>query len=194
MEAAKVDGRRARGDVTRRTVARAAAKIATTHGLDSITMGSLATTTGISKSGILTVFATREAVQVAAVAEARTIYLETVISPAMHHRPGKPRLRALTDTWIQYLLDEVFPGGCFVSATSAEWGHREGPVADAVRALKLEWLTLLESELAKAGSKDPAGDAFRIDAFLMAGNNRRELFGDDRELDRARTLALEVIG
>ena len=44
--------------------------IATTHGLDSITVGALATATGVSKSGILTVFGNREAIQLAAVAEA----------------------------------------------------------------------------------------------------------------------------
>ena len=54
--------------------------IATTHGLDSITVGALASATGLSKSGILTVFGNREAIQVAAVAEARNIYCETLLA------------------------------------------------------------------------------------------------------------------
>ncbi|MCE5289504.1 MAG: TetR/AcrR family transcriptional regulator [Nocardiaceae bacterium] len=189
-----VDGRRARGDVTRRLAARTAAEIATTHGLDSISVGSLAAATGLSKSGILTVFGSREAIQVAAVAEARRIYRETVIVPAWGNEPGKPRLRALLDSWIAYLRDGVFPGGCFISATSVEYGHREGPVAAAVRKLKREWLDLLEAEFVQAGSADPASDAFTIDALLNAGNVRRELFGDDAELDWARTLALTIVG
>jgi AcrR family transcriptional regulator len=188
------DGRRARGDVTRRKAAREAAMVATTYGLDSITVGSLADATGLSKSGILTVFGSREAIQVAAVAEARQIYKETVIAPVWGKEPGRPRLRALMDSWIAYLRGEVFPGGCFVSATSVEYGHRDGPVAEAVRALKREWLGLLESELAVAGSADPVGDAFRIDAYVTAGNTRHQLFGDDAELERARRLALDVIG
>jgi AcrR family transcriptional regulator len=187
------DGRRARGDLTRRRAARAAADIATTHGLDSITVGTLARATGLSKSGILTVFGTREAIQLAAVAEARRVYVETVIVPAWSKPPGVERLRALLDTWSAYLVDRVFPGGCFVSATSVEYGHRDGPVADAVRELKAEWLGLLEQELAAAGSSRPADDAFRIDAFLAMGNARRELFGDDSELARASALALEVV-
>lgn len=170
------------------------AKIATTHGLDSITVGSLATATGLSKSGILTVFGTREAIQVAAVAEARQIYRETVIAPVWGNEPGKPRLRTLMDSRIAYLHEGVFPGGCFISATSVEYGHRDGPVADAVRQLKREWLGLLESELAAAGSENPADDAFWIDAFLTAGNVRRELFDNNAELDRARDLALQVVG
>lgn len=189
-----VDGRRARGDATRLTVARRAADIATTHGLDSITVGALAQATGVSKSGILTVFGTREAIQVAAVAQARKVYIETVMAPVRTEPPGRPRLRAVLDAWVAYLRAEVFPGGCFVAATSVEYGHREGPVAESVRRLKREWLDFLEAELAVAGSPRPADDAFMIDAYLNAGNVRRELFGDDAELDRARDLALRVVG
>lgn len=182
-----------RGDATRRRVARKAAEVATTHGLDSITVGSLASLTGVSKSGILTVFENREAIQVAAVAEAREIYREKVIEPAWGEEPGAPRLLALVDTWVSYLIEEVFPGGCFLAATTVEYGHRSGPVAQAVRNLKREWLGLLESQLRAAGSPDPEGDAFKIDAFLNAGNARRELFGNDAELGRARDLARAVV-
>lgn len=188
------DGRRARGDLTRRTAARKAADIATTHGLDSITVGSLATATGLSKSGILTVFGSREAIQVAAVAEARRVYVAEVVAPAWPTSPGRDRLRALMESWVAYLRARVFPGGCFVSVVSVEYGHRDGAVADAVRALKREWLDLLERELREAGAGDPVDDAFRIDALLTAGHARRELFDDDAELDRARRLALAVIG
>ena len=189
-----VDGRRARGDATRRKVARRVADIATTHGLDSITVGSLADQTGVSKSGILTVFDNREAIQIAAVNEAAQIYYESVIAPALAVEPGKGRMRALIDAWVAYLKANTFAGGCFVAATTVEYGHRAGRVADAVRSLKRQWLDFLTTELATANSDDPAVDAFRIDAFLNAGNNNRELFGDDSELERARDLALQVIG
>ncbi|WP_020099747.1 TetR/AcrR family transcriptional regulator [Mycobacterium sp. 360MFTsu5.1] len=188
------DGRRVRGDATRRKVAHEAAMIATTHGLDSITVGALAAATGVSKSGILTVFGNREAIQVAAVAEARNIYRETIIAKAFEAAPGAPRLRALIDAWVDYLTAGVFRGGCFMAATTAEYGRRDGPVADGVRKLKRGWLRLLETELAVAGSPAPADDAFKIDAFLTAGNGRRELFADDAELLRARDLAMGVVG
>lgn len=187
------DGRRARGDATRRLVARTAADIATTHGLEGITVGGLSTSTGVSKSGILTVFGNREAIQLAAVAEARQVYIDVVIRPALSSAPGTARLEALLDSWVAYLRAEVFPGGCFVSATSVEFGHRSGPVADAVRNLKREWLDLLENEFSVAGSPDPAEDAFRVDAYLSAGNTRRELFGTDEGLEWARALAGGVV-
>lgn len=156
-------------------------------------MGGLSASTGVSKSGILTVFGNREAIQLAAVAEARQVYIDVVIRPALSCQPGVARLDALLDSWLAYLRAEVFPGGCFVSATSVEFGHRTGAVADAVRNLKREWLDLLENEFSVAGSPNPAEDAFRVDAYLCAGNTRRELFGTDAELEWARTLASGVV-
>jgi AcrR family transcriptional regulator len=167
---------------------------ATLHGLDSITVGGLAAQTGLSKSGILTVFGNREAIQLAAIAEARQIYLDVVISPIWSHPAGRRRLYALLDSWFAYIRAEVFPGGCFLAATSVEYGHRDGPVADAVRALTREWLELLERELTKAGSPDPADDAFRLHAYLASANMRFQLFDDTAGLDRARRLAEAVIG
>ncbi len=83
--------------------------IATVSGLDSITVGSLSERTGISKSGILTVFGSREAIQVAAVAEARRIYQEKVLAPIWSEPAGAPRLRALLRSWVDYLKAGVFP-------------------------------------------------------------------------------------
>ena len=194
MTETAVDGRRARGDATRTKVAREAAMIATVSGLDSISVGGLAERTGVSKSGILTVFGSREAIQVGAVAQARRIYIETVIAPAWDAEPGRPRLRALVESWRRYLEDQVFPGGCFLATAMVEYGHRDGAVADAVRRLHREWLDVLESELRTADAADPVADAFRIDALLDAGNNRFQLYGDRAALELGCRLALEVVG
>lgn len=182
------DGRRVRGDATRQKAARAAARIATVSGLDSISVGGLAGETGLSKSGILTVFPNREAIQVEAVAEARRIYREQIIGPAWAAEPGRARLLALLDQWVAFLrAGEHFPGGCFIAATSAEYGHRKGPVADAVRRLKREWLDLLQTEL---GDDDLA---FQVDALMVAGNTRYQLFDDRAELDRAARLVRALV-
>lgn len=189
-----VDGRRARGDATRLKVARQAAMTATVSGLDSITVGTLAEQTGVSKSGILTVFPNREAIQLAAVAEAREMFLEHVVLPVWNKQPGRKRLRAFIDSWVQYVRDGVFPGGCFVAIAAVEFGTRDGVVPDAVRALKREWLDALATEFRVAGSANPEDDAFKVDAFLAAGSSNYELFDDARALTRARKFALEVIG
>ncbi|WP_278256146.1 hypothetical protein [Nocardioides convexus] len=78
-----------------------------------------------------------------------------MIAPAWPAAAGAPRLHALLAQWVAYLRAEVFPGGCFVASTSAEYGHRTGRVADAVRALKREWLDLLEREPGDRGRRRP---------------------------------------
>jgi hypothetical protein len=102
-------------------------------------------------------------------------------------------LISLIEHWVAYTKADVFPGGCFVAATSVEFGHRDGPVAESVQRLKREWLDLLEAELKTAGSKAPADDAFRIDSYLCMGNTRWQLYNDASEIDRAGRLALGVI-
>lgn len=163
------------------------------RGLDAITVGTLAASTGVSKSGILTVFGSREEIQVAAVAHARELYREHVIGPAWRLPPGRERLRGWIEAWREYLRAGIFAGGCFVTTASVEYGHRDGPVAEAVRELKTTWLELLRDDLRIAGSADAEADAFKVDAYLSAAVTRRELFGDDLVLDHARALALEVI-
>lgn len=172
--------------------------VATVSGLDSITVGGLAAATGVSKSGILTVFGSRENVQVAAVGEARRIFRDAVMAPAWSSEPGSARLHAVLDAWLAYQRGEVFRGGCFLTATSAEYGHRDGPVADSVRALKREWLGLLAADLATAGHPEAEDAAFRIDALLAGANTMYQLFGGDAEIERgvrhARAVVEECLG
>ncbi|KHL10591.1 AcrR family transcriptional regulator [Mumia flava] len=186
------DGRRLRGDATRRRVARYAADAATLGGLDALSVGRIAGDTGLSKSGILTVFPNREAIQLAAVREGRRVFVEEVVTGAWSTEPGARRLRALVQSWAAYVRRRVFPGGCFLVAASAEFGAQDGAVADAVRALKREWLDLLAADAVTAGGDGPRV-AFQLDAFLAAGNTRFVLFGDESELDLAVACALEVI-
>jgi AcrR family transcriptional regulator len=180
----KVDGRRERGDATRRRAARCAADLASIGGLESVTVGRLAAATGLSKSGILTVFENREAIQLATVAEARRVYGAHVIGPAWNRQPGLSRLRGWVDAWIGYVDARVFPGGCFLQTTTAEYAAQEGPVADAVRSLKHEWLDLLEADFrvalpdTAAGRRRAAEAAFELDAFLNAGLVRHRLLRD----------------
>jgi len=182
--AEKVDGRRERGDATRRLAARYAADLASVAGLESVSVGRLAAGTGLSKSGILTVFENREAIQLAAVAEARRVYVEHVVRPAWRREPGLSRLRGIVDNWFAYATGDVFPGGCFLLTTSAEYAAQDGPVAEAVRGLKREWIDLLTSELTIAlpptatGRRRAREAAFEIDALLSAAHVRHRLLGD----------------
>jgi len=74
--------RRPRGIKTRRAILRKAVNIASLEGLEGLTIGRLATTLRISKSGLFAHFGSKEDLQCAVVDEARDIFVESVVRPA----------------------------------------------------------------------------------------------------------------
>src|SRR4051794_28088180 len=151
--------RRADGERTRSAILRGAASLATVEGLEGLSIGNLATATGISKSGLYAHFGSKEELQLATVAEAERILTEEVIQPALAARPGLAQLAAACEAFFSYVERRVFPGGCFFAATSLEMGSRPGPVRDRLAAIQSDFTELLRSFAAAAleQSELPAG-------------------------------------
>jgi AcrR family transcriptional regulator len=180
--ATETDGRRRRGDRTRQAVAVRAAERASIDGLCGVTLGQIAADLGISKGGIQAVFATKEELQLAAVAAATEIFVKHVVMPPLEQPGGLPRLRALIDAWLAYVTKRVLPGGCFMAATIPEFDSHPGPVREALAEARCSWLALLEKEAKRAQAQGelaadvpPAALAFEIDALLTMANNARNL-------------------
>jgi AcrR family transcriptional regulator len=196
-----MDGRRERGDRTRQAVAAQAAALASVQGLSGMTLSQVAEALGVSKSSIQAAFATKEEVQLAAIAAATEIFVTEVVLPAQDHPEGLPRLQALVDAWLRYVERRVFPGGCFMVSTLSEFDSRPGPVRDALAAARQGWLSLLEREAAIAqaagdipGSPPAAMVAFEIDALLAAANVSRNLADTAAPLAVARSLIAYRLG
>src|SRR6202167_4335711 len=143
--------RRPRGLKTRRAILRKAVDLASLEGLEGLTIGRLASTLRISKSGLFAHFGSKEDLQCAVVDEARDIFVEKVIRPAFKFR-GVERLRALCENWLSYGKGKVFPGGCFFSAASLEFDDRPGRVRDRIVELMKKWLANLEQAAREAQS------------------------------------------
>lgn len=180
-----IDGRRARGDRSRLAVLISATRLATIEGLNGVSIARLAKETNSSKSGVATLFGTKENLQLAAVAEARRVFTEKVIAPTLEYPPGIMRLSALVSAWIDYSEQRVFPGGCFFLATSAEFAAHPGAVRDAIVAVRDEWHRTLTTQAQQAiddGALPRLHDAeqlaFEIDA-LLAHANRESLLRSD---------------
>ncbi|WP_374459043.1 TetR/AcrR family transcriptional regulator [Microbacterium sp.] len=180
------DGRRARGDASRRIVLESATDLASVEGLDGVTIGRLATASGSSKSSIATLFQSKEGLQLATVAAARDIFVERIIEPARAQPRGAHRLAALLHNAVVYSKDRVFTGGCFFAATAADVDSKPGPVSDAVRAALVDWYGYIEAQLrfAAAEGEVDAADvevlAFELVALNEQANARSLLLRSDR--------------
>ncbi len=191
--------RRPRGLKTRRAILRKAVNIASLEGLEGLTIGKLATTLRISKSGLFAHFGSKEDLQCAVVDEARDIFVEKVVRPTAQLR-GLRLLRALCENWLSYGEQKTFPGGCFFSAASLEFDDRPGPVRDRIVSLMKKWLGNLEHAARDAQS---AGEirkdvdvhqlAFEIQALAMGGNWSSRLFRDPSAFSSAKAAILRRI-
>jgi AcrR family transcriptional regulator len=191
--------RRPRGLKTRRTILRKAVNIASLEGLEGLTIGKLASTLRISKSGLFAHFGSKTDLQCAVVDEARDIFVEIVVLPAVQLR-GLRLLRALCENWLSYGERKIFPGGCFFSAASLEFDDRPGPVRDRIVGLMKNWLGNLEHAARDAQSAgeirkevDVRQLAFEIQALAMGGNWSSRLFRDETAFRSAKAAILRRI-
>jgi AcrR family transcriptional regulator len=190
---------RPRGLKTRRAILRKAVNIASLEGLEGLTIGKLAASLRISKSGLFAHFGSKEELQCAVVDEARDIFVEKVVLPAAKLR-GLRLLRALCENWLSYGEQKTFPGGCFFSAASLEFDDRPGPVRDRILGLMKKWLGNLERA---ARDAQAAGEirndvdvhqlAFEIQALAMGGNWSSRLFRDQTAFRSASAAILRRI-
>jgi AcrR family transcriptional regulator len=186
---------------TRAAIVERAVVVGSVDGLEGLTIGRLAGDVGMSKSGLIRHFGSKEGLQMAALDAAIEIFTREVWQPAQDARPGIARLRAICETWFSYLERDVLPGGCFLTAAASEFDGRGGPVADATRAAWARWLRVLAGEARRAveagelaADEAPAQIAFELNAIAMALNNARQLHRDPAALAHARRAVERVLG
>src|SRR4051794_39722909 len=190
----RIDGRRVRGDATRRAIVRRAMEVAATEGLEGISLARLAADLGMSKSGLFAHFDSKEELQLATLRGARRVFTHHAVEPAQAEPEGRARLRALVEAWLTYLGEEADAGGCLFIEGAAEYNGRTGPVRDMIADTMSGWLGLLTEQARIACENgeldaDPERLAWELHAFGLALNWDRQLYGNAAALDRARAAA-----
>lgn len=183
-----VDGKGAR---TREAILDRAVDLASAEGLEGLTIGRLAAELQMSKSGLFAHFGSKQELQLATIEAAAARFWVAVIEPAMEAPDGAPRLRAMTERYLDHL--DLYSGGCFWGATSAEYDDRPGPVRDAIAAAIDAWMAALANSAELAGIADPERYAFELYAVAMAANARYRLTGDRRVFAHARAALERLI-
>lgn len=192
--------RRADGERSRQAILQAAAKMASIHGLEGLSLGALASRLGISKSGLFAHFGSKEELEMATIEAAGQVFAADVLKPGQAAPSGIRRLVALSEAFLSHVERRVFPGGCFFAAAAAELDSRPGPVRERIAAFQREWMALLEGQAAEARaagelgrSADPKQIAFEVNAMLAAANATFLLQGDAAVFDRARSGLLGIL-
>lgn len=167
------------------------------EGLDGLTLGRLATATGLSKSGFFAHWRDKEQLQLDAVEWAERQWVERVALPAFDAPKGIRRLFALHEARLRFYAAKVLPGGCFFLAAQAEFDDRPGPVRDRIALAMRGWVELIERLAAEAvalgeldSGTDIAGLAYEIDALGVAVVSRSRLLGSDACASHARQAVL----
>jgi AcrR family transcriptional regulator len=190
------EARQTRADILGRGV-----RLASTEGLEGLTIGRLAADLEMSKSGVLGHFGSKEELQLAVVDAAADLFTREVADRTRGAAPGLPRLLAMCRAWVSYLERRVLPGGCFFTAASAEFDDRPGRVRNAIAGLATVWNRDLYRQTrtaVAAGDLPPDTDAnqlvFEITGVILALNNALQLHRDRDAPSRARRALSRIIG
>jgi AcrR family transcriptional regulator len=179
-----------KGEQTRAAILDRAVDLASAEGLEGLTIGRLAAELRMSKSGLFAHFGSKQELQLATVEAAAERFRAAVIEPALEAPDGAPRLRAMGERYLEHL--DLYSGGCFWGATSAEYDDRPGPVRDAVAGALDAWLGELERQARIAGVERPERFAFELYAVIMGANARYRLSGDPRVFEYAREALARI--
>jgi AcrR family transcriptional regulator len=187
------DGRRLRGNRTKRSILAKAVDIASAEGLEGLTIGRLARELRVSKSGLFAHFGSKLELQLETVRAASEVFEVSVWRPVAELEPGLVQLAGLMESWLRYFHDAPFSGGCFFASAYHEFDSRPGPVRDEITAQKRRWMGALVHHVKVAQRRrqlradvDPEQIAFELDAAGSLANSLWQLERDERAFERAR--------
>lgn len=189
----------AKGEETRRAIVDEAMKTASQIGLEGLSIGSLASSLGLSKSGLFAHFKSKENLQVQVLDGAADLFVQRVVRPALREPRGEPRVRALFDNWLRWACRPALPGGCIFVAAATEFDDRPGEVRAHLIETQRDWLRTLAraAEIAKEeghfrADLDCEQFAFHQYALMLGGHHRARLMQNPDTPERARA-AFELL-
>ena len=127
-----------KGELTRVAILDAALLISSRDGLEGITIGLLAETLGMSKSGVFAHFGSREDLQIAVLKAYERRFIDAVLIPNLKEKRGLPRLTAIVDAWLDWSAYEA-ANGCIWISGATEYDDRPGAVREELVAMVHAW-------------------------------------------------------
>jgi AcrR family transcriptional regulator len=179
-----------KGEATRGVILDEAGRLARRVGLCGLTIGSLATQTGMSKSGLFAHFGSKESLQLQVLEHSSERFVDDVIRPALKAPRGTPRVRDLFERWLEW--DSV-DGGCPLVAATFELDDQPGPVREQLVRIQRDWAdtlaTVFTSGIGEGHFRpdaDPRQFAQDIQGVMLSYHMASRLLADRSAADRAR--------
>jgi AcrR family transcriptional regulator len=189
---------RAKGQQTKATIVDAALQLAAQIGLEGLSIGLIAESLKMSKSGVFAHFGSREELQISVVREYHTRFEQEVFFTALQAERGLPRVRALFDNWMKRSTIEI-DSGCIYIGGAVEFDDRPGPVRDELSQSVHIWLDAMKRAIDIAIEEghlrpdtDSAQMGFEIHALILALHYEARFLRNPAALQRS-TLAFEGI-
>ena len=168
---------------------------AVVFGLDGISIGGLASSLNLSKSGLFAHFKSKEALQLAVLDEAIERFARQVVAPALKAATPIQKLDRLFLGYLDWIRGDRQTGGCLFITAIQEFDERPGPVRDRLVASQMAWRATLEGaarEAIAAGGKPEPGPnvfVFELIGIALAYQHSQKLFRDKRARARREAFA-----
>ena len=181
-----------KGKQTRAAIVEAALVIASTQGLEGLTIGAIADRMTMSKSGVFAHFGSREELQIAVLKEYETQFIEFVLLPCLKEKRGLPRLQAIFRRWLDRIGKEI-DNGCIYISGATEYDDRPGAVRDVLVNMHRSWQKQLHratSQAIEAGHLDQNHAnadqlVFEMSGLILAAHQQGRLMADNASIHRA---------
>jgi AcrR family transcriptional regulator len=173
-----------KGEETRRRIVDTALETIGVTGLARMTIGELAQSVGMSKSGLFAHFGSREGLEVEIVRELSRRFEGFVIEPAAAEAPAAA-LVSIFESWMTWVSDDVVPGGCPVILAMSDAGPGPGPARELLLGELARLMVVLSETFRAAGGRDEEQFLYELTGLIMAHNASVRLLGDPSR-ERAR--------
>ena len=188
-----------KGEITRQQILDHAVALASKVGLGGMTIGTLAESLNLSKSGLYAHFQSKEALQLKTLEAGAEKFIDTVVRPALKAPRGEPRLRALFENWCRWPEESSLQGGCLFVQVAAEYDDISGPVRDMLVRLQKDWLDVLVNAVRATVNEghfradvDAEQFAYELYGVMLMFHHSARLLGDPKAEQRAR-IAFESL-
>ncbi|MBS2531326.1 TetR/AcrR family transcriptional regulator [Catenulispora sp. NF23] len=187
-----------KGEETRKQVLEAAVEVAASSGLASLTIGSLAERTGMSKSGLFAHFKSKETLQVQVLEFAGEAFIQDVVRPAVSAPRGEKRVLTLFESWLATARDGT--AECLFVSAAWEYDDQPGAVRDRLVRMHLDFrdsvAQMFRTGIAEgffAADADPEQFAHDLHGIMLIYFQAHRLLGDARAEERARRAFSRLI-